>query len=378
MVAGAGVGYILWSLTWTDRVRVPAGTKLSDGRTLTKAKAFPITQGSADTFASGEPVSMTIDPMAPPMPVPVEARGTNEHHYQFVPGIGTTFSNSNVALLLLGLLTVGPVYLIQGWRWLLLLKARGLDVGYGKAFRLLMVGSFFNYCVPVGTTGGDVIKAYYAAKGSTRRTDAVMSIIFDRITGMVGLILVGGVAALAMWRLEVARQAAATIWLLAACVAGGSVIYFSATLRQWFGVDSLVNHLPRRGIRQLIVSADKAALAYRDHKGSVIAAIGLSVLVHTCLTTAAILAGSALGISHGIGLMASVIPVLSLGMAIPISYQGLGVMEGIGIPLLVCSPYCTANQLIGMLVLYRLYMVVYGMLGSLYLLRGDIHMHPQE
>jgi len=378
LVAAAGVGYILWSLTWTDRVQVPVDTKLAGGRVLTEAESFRVVSGDAGGFARGQPVSITIDPNARPMPVPTEGRGAGEHQYQFVPGVVTTFSGANVALLLVGLLLVGPVYLIQGWRWLLLLRARGLDVGYGKSFRLLMVGSFFNYCMPVGTTGGDVVKAYYAAKGSDRRADAVMSIVFDRIAGMIGLILVGGVAALTMWRLEVARQMAAIIWLLAACIGGGAIIYFSGPLRRWFGIDWLVNHLPGRGIRQLMVSVDEAAMAYRDHKGTVASAVLLSVAVHMCLITAAILGGYALGISHEFGLMASVMPVLSLGMAIPISYQGLGIMEGIGMPLLATAPYCTANQLIGMLMIYRLYMVVYSMLGSLYLLRGDIHMHPQE
>jgi hypothetical protein len=68
--------------------------------------------------------------------------------------------------------------------------------------------------------------------------------------------------------------------------------------------------------------------------------------------------------------------VLFLGAAVPISYQGLGVMEAIGGQLLVNPPACTFNQLVGLLMLARLFQVFYSLIGALFLLKGDIHLHP--
>src|SRR5690606_41348092 len=66
-------------------------------------------------------------------------------------------SQADVGLLIAGLLLVGLVTPLQAWRWLMLMRCRGLDPGYLKSLRLNLVGLFFNFCMP-GMTGGDLIK----------------------------------------------------------------------------------------------------------------------------------------------------------------------------------------------------------------------------
>ena len=379
LIAVCGIGYIVWSLTWTDHVQVPSGVRLPDGQTLAAPTAFPIIEGDGSAFETGERVVIAIEGEAQavlPMDVPVDPRGQDAADYQFKPGIVTTLGGANFGMLLLGLLLVAPTYPMQAYRWVLLLRARGLQVSYAKSFRLVMVGCFFNFCMP-GSTGGDVIKAYYAAKGSGRRADAIMSVIFDRIAGLIGLIILGGVAGLFMVHHPAARRVTVSIFILTGVLTAAALVYFVPRFRRWFGVDWLVGKLPGQSV---IGRVDEAAVAYRNHKTVVCVAILLSTLSHCCFVTATIFTGFALGIAHQphtIGVMAAVLPVLFLSAAIPISYQGLGIMEGLGVPLMVSKAICTANQLIGMLMLYRLYMVTYSLLGSLYLLRGDIHLHPQ-
>jgi len=73
----------------------------------------------------------------------------------------------------------------------MLLEAQDIHMGQGRAFVLNMVGSFYNSFMP-GSTGGDLVKAYYAAKHTTHRTRAVMTVIIDRILGLLALIILGG------------------------------------------------------------------------------------------------------------------------------------------------------------------------------------------
>lgn len=323
LIAAGGIAYIIWSLTWTDQ---PGGE----------------------------------------------------------PGILTMLRGADVPMLVLGLLVIGPVFPIQGLRWLLLLRACGINVTYHKAFRLVMVGSFFNYCMP-GTTGGDVAKAYYAAKGSGRTTDAILSVVIDRVAGMLGLVIVGGAAGLFMLDNPIVHGLIDSIWIpivrnmeiviLSAIVVTVTIIYFSKMLLRMLGVNWLLTRKPTEHIFERV---SRAVSTYRDHKATLIGAIGLSILVHICIVVATVLAGKALGITHPTGFLVAVVPVLVLVMTIPISYQGLGVTEGFAKPLLVKAGFCTANQMVGMLMLYRLYMVAYSLLGSLFLLRGDIHLHPQQ
>ena len=86
-------------------------------------------------------------------------------------------------------------YLITSLRWHLLLRAIGIHIGAARAFVINMVGAFYNTFMP-GSTGGDVLKAYYAAKlAPEHRTRAVMSVIVDRVIGLLALIILGGTMA---------------------------------------------------------------------------------------------------------------------------------------------------------------------------------------
>jgi uncharacterized membrane protein YbhN (UPF0104 family) len=102
----------------------------------------------------------------------------------------------------------------------------------------------------------------------------------------------------------------------------------------------------------------------------------MSVLVHLCIIAAMFMAGRAMGIDHSYGVMLVVLPVLMLAGVVPLTYQGLGIMEGLGLALLAAPGLASANQIVAMLMVTRLYMLTYGLLGALILMRGDIHMVP--
>src|ERR1051326_133119 len=75
--------------------------------------------------------------------------------------------------------------------WHILLRILGIEMSRMRAFVINMVGAFYSTFMP-GSTGGDVLKAYYAAKNTPFRTRAVMSVIVDRAIGLIALILLGG------------------------------------------------------------------------------------------------------------------------------------------------------------------------------------------
>ena len=77
------------------------------------------------------------------------------------------------------------------WQWL----ARPL--GFGGPLRQYVgayfVGMFFNLLLPT-SVGGDAVRAVYLNAGSGRRVAAVLSVLLDRLSGLIVLI---GVACLA-------------------------------------------------------------------------------------------------------------------------------------------------------------------------------------
>jgi len=71
-------------------------------------------------------------------------------------------------------------------RWYVLVRAQDLPFTIGSAFRLGLLGLFFNTFLP-GSVGGDLVKAAGIARGQSRRTVAVATVIMDRIIGLWGL-----------------------------------------------------------------------------------------------------------------------------------------------------------------------------------------------
>ena len=81
-------------------------------------------------------------------------------------------------------------------RWQLLLKAQGIHLSWIKTARLNLIGGFFNLALP-GAVSGDLVKAFYIAREHAGKRGHVFgSILFDRVVGVSGLVIVATVAML--------------------------------------------------------------------------------------------------------------------------------------------------------------------------------------
>ena len=76
------------------------------------------------------------------------------------------------------------VLLLAAIRWRLLLAVQGVYRSFGEIYSLVLMGVFFNQ-VLFGSTGGDVMKAYYVARESPeRRAAAALTVFIDRAIGL--------------------------------------------------------------------------------------------------------------------------------------------------------------------------------------------------
>lgn len=377
LLAAAGIAFIALSLTWRDSVVLPAGWDVA-GAPLAEATHAEVVK--EDIAPTGRPQGMLE------LDVPLEgdrvervtldaaALDADPAGPQFRPGIVTTLRTADFRLLALGLLLTGIIFPIQGWRWLILLKCRGLDVGWWKSFKLTMIGQFFNFCMP-GTTGGDVIKAYYAAKRAENRGAAVMSVFYDRVTGLFGLVVLAGVVGLFQLGDPLIFRLTLGVWIGMLGAIAVAAVYFSKHIRKVLQLDRLIAMLPGN----IFTKIDQAALAYGDHRAAVLWATAVSVPVHFLLAAATVLAGIALGVDREhASEMLVIVPLLILAAAVPLSYQGIGIMEGIAYAMMVKTGMATMNQVVGMLLMWRIYLVAWSLLGAAMLLRGDVHLFPER
>ena len=282
---------------------------------------------------------------------------------------------------LLAAIFIFPVtYLLTGFRWHLLCRAVDINIGVARAFVVNMVGAFYNTFLP-GSTGGDIVKAVYAARlAPNHRTRAVMTVFIDRVIGLLGLIILGGTMA-AYLALSphppndpVARRCAqvavGALAIIAATVMGLVVLY-TPFIRRLTGFDFVLARLPGK-VRERAEKALHTLELYRRRPGMVLVALLITFPVHITVIASAMLCGMAFGLPLTPGYYWVVVPVVVLAGAIPISPQGAGVMEFFAI-LLTRKQGATVSQAFALTMSIRLVQILWNLVGGLFVIRGGFH-----
>ena len=86
---------------------------------------------------------------------------------------------------------------VMAIRWLLLLRAAGVDISAATALRIFLTSSFVGSFLPAGV-GADAARAYEVASRTSRGSQAVASVGIDRMLGLVAIAVLG-IAGLAGW-----------------------------------------------------------------------------------------------------------------------------------------------------------------------------------
>jgi hypothetical protein len=105
--------------------------------------------------------------------------------------------------------------LITLFRWFLLVRALELPITWRDALRFGLIGQFFNTFLP-GSVGGDIIKAAALARGQTRRTHAVATVVMDRVIALWALVWFVALSGSIFWAagLLTGPAAATAVWIV--------------------------------------------------------------------------------------------------------------------------------------------------------------------
>ena len=234
-----------------------------------------------------------------------------------------------------------------------------------------MVGAFYNTLFALGTTGGDLVKGYYAARHTTHRTRAVMSVIVDRAIGLLALVMLGGTMAAFQYThsLDCRRVAKASALLLAVS-AVGLLVFYNRRLRRLSGLDWLIRRLPgQRFIQNAVHSMD----LYGRRPVGMLVALLLCFPVHITTIVSATLAGHAFRLDLPDAYYWVIVPVISLVGAIPISPQGAGVMEFFAIKLTTVRYPVSVGQAVALVMAIRLVQMFWNLVAGVFVLGGHYH-----
>jgi len=208
-------------------------------------------------------------------------------------------------------------------RWQLLLAVQGIRITFLESLRLTYIGAFFNNWMP-GATGGDFVKAYYIARRTHRKAEAVTIVFLDRLVGLVAVGVMGAAAVIATLGDPDVRVARLVDTAFLGVVLLAGVLFYSRLARRLLLSARLFDKLTRW---PLIARIDRALFIYRYHKRKV----ALSVLYSWCAQIAGVFA--VWWLAAGLGSRAFwyhyflIMPVIWIAWALIPVPGGFGVVE---------------------------------------------------
>jgi uncharacterized membrane protein YbhN (UPF0104 family) len=261
----------------------------------------------------------------------------------------------------LALFLVGVMFSAIPWK--LLLEPPRIPISWREAVELTFMGFCLNNLTP-GGLGGDVLRAWVAARQSRRPVPAVASVLMDRWLALVCLVI------MALFITAVRAQDLREVGLLPAALASVAVLVamFGVSLGLfWFGL-----RLGRPVLRRLSMGASAASLF------SALAAYGahprlLGVVLALTLVTPLLDAWGFYLIARGMDLEVSfwpfllMIPVMRVIHHLPLSVNALGTQDAAMIFYWTAFGVSEAQALVMSLAGHALKILVALLSGGLYL-----------
>ena len=266
------------------------------------------------------------------------------------------------------LLFLGNVFL-RAYRWYLLVGALEQEVPYGRLIYLYFVGFFFNNFIPSGF-GGDVVKVISLQQDEAPGAEALSSVIVDRLTGLIGSAMIALVV-LAWNRIQFWFGGGTTdlslpplIMVAIALISLGVPLGF-LVIRLVDPLALIGKYLPftrrvttRLGLQRLVGTIQH----YPLH--ALIRALSVSIPFTIGLVAIQYAIARALSIAVPFYLFPLFVPIIAIINVLPISFNGLGMREGVYQFLFVPVGISSASAIAMSLAFYFL-RVAAGLIGGL-------------
>lgn len=214
---------------------------------------------------------------------------------------------------------------INSLKWHLLLRQYNLL----KLFRLTLVAQYYSLLLP-GQMAGEVVKAYRLGKGNTDAERVAASVLVDRLTGLIGLLLVG-VAGLFWTEASVPQP---LVWGLGGTIVVGVAILYSVQFRWLIGLinlllRSLENSLPATakltGQSRLLLNEWRK---YLKRPATLLCSVALGVIFQLTAVWITQILAAGFNIFLSLSDWCWIFATVSLALFLPVTIGGIGIREG--------------------------------------------------
>lgn len=211
--------------------------------------------------------------------------------------------------------------LISSYKWQLLAAHKGFKLSVMEFFKLYLTGTFINNFMP-SFVAGDAFKAYEIAKKEGKYSEAASTVVMDRVTGLVGAMLLALLASLLNLGTVLGNKTLLiiNILIILSLVADVALAFLrkSKTLKSWvfrIAPQKLIDFLREFYAYGRSPKVLKTSILY----GIIFSFVGVAILNYILFIS--------LGIDVGFRDYFSVIFLISIVSALPITVNNIGLKE---------------------------------------------------
>ncbi len=237
-------------------------------------------------------------------------------------------ARANPAFLLLALALYFFAISLGAIKWRVVVRAQNLPASVGDLLTYSLVGLFFGNLLP-SNVGGDVVRAYGLMRATGRAEAAAISVLVDRLMGLVAFlgaaVVMAALAAATLTRgseleqIEIATVVAAALFIFAAA------LLFSRRVSK--RIKNIFDLAPLARVRPMAQRVYHALQVYRHSYRALALNLALSACIVIVTTLVWYTLSLALGVSIPVLYFFLFNPLIAFVLLIPISFNGLGPKE---------------------------------------------------
>jgi uncharacterized protein (TIRG00374 family) len=213
---------------------------------------------------------------------------------------------------------------LMAYRWVLLLRARHAtrDVPLWGVMRIFFVSTFLGTFLPA-SVGGDAVRALQLSRLSVPGTEALASVVVDRLLGTLSLLVMGVAGLVAVRQVLQPEGLMLLVGALALAIGGALLLLFDSRV-----LTALLRRVTPFGRLQRFVGRLLDSIReYGGHRQVLALVLVASVAVQVLRTLQAWCLGLAIGIPTGLSWYFAFIPIVVMAMSLPVSFMGLGTSQ---------------------------------------------------
>jgi len=269
--------------------------------------------------------------------------------------------NTDKPLLFLAFVISSINYILCLLRWEMLLRAVNIHLPLKRVIISFSGGTFFSLFLP-STIGGDLMRSLDLAAHTKRPREVIATVLLDRLSGYVGLVILSLSAFLFGWRFVQDKSVLFCLAIITSILIALLLVLFNNFL--YSRINNLL-HSPHAGkIRELIKALHEEIHIFRHHKKIIVNNLIVSILIQAVSPIIFYIIALSLGVKINIIYFFIFLPIIGAITLLPISIGGLGLRDATTI-FFFAKVGVAKDLAFAMSLLNFFFILIYGALGGI-------------